>query len=305
MRGPRLPAGAGSPPSRFRCAAPGLSQSTGTPRVWVPGKLGSAGRGVCVCVWGGVPASRGAVRANAGPGSVRGRRRGSRGGQGGGRTSAERCAALLWGAGPRARPCCHPAAAEGRGHTHPGRPAPLPPALRTPEADGGPGRRELRRRSRAPGLPGVAVARAPRPGLPPAPRPRLPASPGAAADILRRAGGRGADCERGREVAAGSGRLADRPGFACDAPPSAVPQLDAWSHWVGLVAASPVSFIPALGRVPDAVSVCFSNSLPAFSAEASLSGSYLTTSRNCRSAFCPVPLIRGKISLFVCVFPPL
>lgn len=56
MRGPRLPAGAGSPPSRFRCAAPGLSQSTGTPRVWVPGKLGSAGRGVCVCVCvGGCP----------------------------------------------------------------------------------------------------------------------------------------------------------------------------------------------------------------------------------------------------------
>lgn len=36
---------------------------------------------------------------------------------------------------------------------------------------------------------------------------------------------------------------------------------------------------------------------------ASLSGSYLTSSRNCRSAAFLIPLTRGKFSLFVCFFP--
>lgn len=59
------------------------------------------------------------------------------------------------------------------------------------------------------------MARALGPGVLPAPGLGLPASPGAAADILRRAGGGERNRERGGEVAAGEG--------AASGPPRAVP----------------------------------------------------------------------------------
>lgn len=100
-----------------------------------------------------------------------------------GEPGRERCAARARGAGlmARAGPGCHRAAAEGRGHTHPGLPSP-PVRLRRPRGRVG-GRPGPRSSSRPP------VARALGPGVLPAPGLGLPASPGAAADILRRAGG--------------------------------------------------------------------------------------------------------------------
>lgn len=149
------------------------------------------------------------------------------------------------------------------------------------------------------------MAWAPMPGLASASRLRLPASPGAAADILRRTGGGERIASAAGKWWPGSRQLADRSGLCLRRAFLRGPLPDASSGDVGLVPASPVSFIPALGRVPNTISVCFSSSLPAYSAEASLSGSYLTTSRNHPSAVCLIPLLRRRFSLFVCFFPPL
>lgn len=87
----------------------------------------------------------------------------------------------------------------GRKGSHPSRQPGLPspqPAPRAPRADGGPVRRGPgpRSRWRVHRLNEVSVAQATGLGLPPAPQLRLPASPGAAADILRRAGGGERNC---------------------------------------------------------------------------------------------------------------
>lgn len=161
---------------------------------------------------GGVPGSRGAVRASAGSGSV-GERRGEGGGGAGGVARPPR------GARPGSAGCRPEGAGRaglspgsgGRKGSHPsrppGRPPPGPPAGPAPRArraGGGPGPRSCSR-----------VARAPGPGLSPVPRLGLPASPGAAADILRRAGGgeRNGIASAAGKWWPGRGRLAYCPGL--------------------------------------------------------------------------------------------
>jgi hypothetical protein len=126
---------------------------------------------------------------------------------------------------------------------------------------------------------------------------RLPASPGAAADILRRAGeGSGIATAAGKwrwggsARAGGSGRALPRPSLAFR---PAIPQGRSEPRVPSLP-------IPALGRAPS-VSVCFSNSPCLFSCS-SFSGSCLTSSP-CRGwAACLFPLKRRKFSLFVSFF---
>lgn len=153
MRGPRLPADAASPRSRPRRAAPCFPPSSGAAWLRRRGEPASAERGA-------VRGSRCALRRRPGPGSVGEPRAGACGGGRGGAGARSR-AGRGRGAGPSARagPGCHRAAAEGRGHTHPGRrlPSPAVGPRGRPRAGGGalvpgPGPRS---RSRAPGRAGA------------------------------------------------------------------------------------------------------------------------------------------------------
>ncbi|KAF5924670.1 hypothetical protein HPG69_004542 [Diceros bicornis minor] len=155
----------------------------------------------------GVAGSRGAVGEGAGPGSVGAEGRGSAGqARGAGPPGGARP-----GSGRRPEgaggPGCHRAAAEGRGHTHPGRRAPLPPAGPAgPEAAGG-------RRAEAPRAGPRSRRRAPGAGVPAAGSRAGSALRPGPDFLLRRAPprtfcggrGRGAGGERGGQVAAGDG----------------------------------------------------------------------------------------------------
>lgn len=179
--GPEVPRGSGHPavPSPPSPSSPssrgypicGISGGSGAPVLGeCQARAASFGRARVRVLWG----SRGGVRGRGGWGrpAAEGRVAGTRGASGAGLS---------------------PAAAEGTGHTHPGRPGSLPPspAPRAPKGGrrlgaGGLGatRGRLGRAGRrSPGLTGWVLC--------PALRPGLPASPGAVADILRR-GGRGA-----------------------------------------------------------------------------------------------------------------
>lgn len=213
VRGPRLPAGAASPQFGPRRAAPGLSPSGGgTPHLWDPWKPGIVGR--ARWGWGAGLARR--RPGSHGSGFCRGtERRGSWRARLGGHRSGKRCAAGTPGQG-RGR---------GRGRAvtwqrRKERVTPIPTTLLpSPRRRGPLGRAAVRGRLgprsgwRAPGVRGVAVTRTPWPGLRPAPRLRLPASPGAAADILRRAGGGERTASAAGKWRPGGARLADGPGL--------------------------------------------------------------------------------------------
>lgn len=197
MRGPRLPAGAASQLSRPYCAAPAPPCRRGHP---ASGFRGSLGARVAGWGWGcpdrAAPCGRARVwvlSGNEGEGVPAGKVRSAR--------SAQGTAARMRGAGPKARavPGCHRAAAEGRSHTHLGRPGSPPPgwprgraAVRGAVVGLGLGAARGRRAERE--CPWLGRPGCPSAGL------QLPASPGAAADILRRAG-EGSGARRGREVA--------------------------------------------------------------------------------------------------------
>lgn len=111
MRGPGLPAGAASPPSRARRPAP--SRSAGTPRAWAPGPPEGAGRG-----WEG--AGRLARRRQ---GERAGPRPPGSGAEGRGAGAAAAKAGGARGAGPRLR--ARPRRKEGvTPISVPGRPSP-------------------------------------------------------------------------------------------------------------------------------------------------------------------------------------
>lgn len=217
MRGPRLPAGAASQLSRPYCAAPAPPSPRGHPASGFRGSLGAR-----VAGWGwGCPAraalcGRARVWVLSGNGGERVPAR-----EVGGACCAQGSAAGMRGAGLRARavPGCHRAAAEGRGHTHPGRPGSPPPGRPRGRAAGrgavaglGLGAARGRRAARE----CLSVARAA--ALAPALELPLPASPGAAAaDILRRAGeGSGAAGAAGKWRSRGAWLAGCPPGFACD-----------------------------------------------------------------------------------------
>lgn len=210
MRGPRLPAGAAPPLSRPRRASPGFSPSAGVPRL-----LGSREpweRGARE----GVLGSRGAVRASAGPGSLREQRVEGGGGAGGGARPRE-----VRGPGAGCRPDGAGGAglspgSGGRKGSHPSRPPGLPsppgPAPPAPRSGGRPAGRDrvAARGRRWLGLSGRVCSL--RPGLD---------------FLLRRApprtfcGGRG----EGSGIASaagkwrpGRGRPADRPGLCLRRP---------------------------------------------------------------------------------------
>lgn len=157
---------------------------------------------------GVVASSRCSVRGNSSPDSFGQWRGEGREGEGGGRPlpREERGGgAGCWpeGAGGAGlSPGCG-----GRKGSHPSRQPGLPSPRPAPRADGRPGSRGpgpwSRWRVHRPNE--VSVAWAAGLGLPPALRLRLPASPGAAADILRRAGGGERNCWRGGEVVAAEG----------------------------------------------------------------------------------------------------
>lgn len=95
--GPEAPCGSGFPGVPSPPLRPGRSQSAGTPRLWDPGKPGSAGR-VCVVAW--------LVRSSPGrrePGFCRERRGGGRGGEGGGTYPSRGALLGARGSGRRAR----------------------------------------------------------------------------------------------------------------------------------------------------------------------------------------------------------
>lgn len=279
--GPEAPRGSGFPAVPSPRAASGLPVSAGSPRLGDPRGLGArgglaraapSGRARVRVLWrsGGAGGARAGGRGAQAGREVRGRGRAPARGRGQGRTVT----------GRRRKEGVTPIPAAGLPSPRPARgPRGGPAAGRGRGLGWGRGA-HARERARGRGCPAGSALR-------PGPDFLLRGAPPRTC-----CGGRGRGGERAAS-AAGRGR----PGTArlglglglrrARRAPRAARLLD-----------------PTLRASCSAVSVCLSGPLPACSAAASLSGSYLTRCRNRPPAACPIPLLRGKFSLFLCFLPP-